>query len=125
VSVLIRTVAFPFLLSTLALLSGCASIYTLSESAYSDDTHNCGERYSIPRVYSGAVFDLYCLPAENVGFFCLIDLPMSLVIDTLALPYTITRQWREGVWYSQEECRRRLQMPEQLTSDQPDVSVHD
>jgi uncharacterized protein YceK len=85
-------------------LSGCASIYTQSTDYYAKDLQDCSGYTTIPNVYSGVIFDLYCLPAENAGFFCLIDLPLSVAADTLMLPYTIHKQMKQGHWFSTEKC---------------------
>lgn len=41
--------------------------------------------------YSGTQLNAYCLwnNVDNVALFCLIDLPMSLAVDTVILPYTL------------------------------------
>ena len=90
-------------------LNGCASIYTQSNDAYIDAKVGCSDSNTIPNIYSGFVFDLYCIPAENVGFFCLVDLPLSLIVDSLFLPYTIYKQTKYGSWYQQSECRAKNQ----------------
>lgn len=90
-------------------LTGCASLYTQSHDAYDEAGVGCTDSKTIPNVYSGTVFDLYCLPAENVAFFCLVDLPMSLAVDTLVLPYSIYRQASYGSWYNQKVCEQRKQ----------------
>lgn len=48
------------------------------------------------RIYSGTVFDVACLTADNIAFFCLIDLPFSMATDTLFLPVTIYEQFFTG-----------------------------
>ena len=100
-----------------ALLSGCGSYHTLR----SDDVANasdlnlkgsyCG---AIPRVYGGVVWDacqLYGEPPANAGYtppatpanhtfgppiLPVLDMAFSGVVDTLALPYTLYRQSRDG-----------------------------
>lgn len=89
----------------LLFISGCASIYTQTHSAYEAAMTDCSHRATIPNVYSGTVFDFQCLPAENAGFFCLVDLPLSFAMDTLMVPYTAYRQFRYGSWYNQEVCQ--------------------
>ncbi|MDX1802482.1 MAG: hypothetical protein R3292_00275 [Alcanivorax sp.] len=88
-------------------LSGCASLYTQSTDPYLEDIRDCSQRRPIPNLYSGTVFDLYCIPAENAGFFCLLDLPLSLTMDTLLVPYTLYRQIHDGPWYHPQDCRQR------------------
>lgn len=105
------------LLLLITLLPGCASLYTQTNDAYEDAGAGCGDSKTIPNVYSGFVFDLYCLPAENAGFFCLVDLPMSLVVDTLLLPYSVYRQTTYGSWYSQAVCEQRPPPPNSDPAD--------
>lgn len=99
-----------------AVLPGCASVYTqTSGEPYGESITDCADSKTIPNVYSGTVFDLYCIPAENAGFFCLVDLPFSLVTDTVLLPYTGWKQYSRGSWYSQKECRRQLSHEDHAT----------
>ena len=56
---------------------------------------------SLPRIYSGLAFDFCVLnaPPDPSGFlvpFVLLDLPLSAVFDTVALPYTVYRQVTDG-----------------------------
>ncbi|AXA52920.1 YceK/YidQ family lipoprotein [Pseudomonas thivervalensis] len=79
----------PFLsMLAVVLLAGCS---TLSETF--DDRPRCG-----PHPYCGSSTDIEVIKAatdENAGVFralvplALIDLPFSLVADTLFLPYTL------------------------------------
>jgi len=106
---------WPLLLA--GLLSGCGSYHTLR----SDDVANasdlrlkgtyCG---AIPRVYGGVVWDacqLYGEPPTVAGYktpdtpanstvgpqvLPVLDMVFSGVVDTLALPYTLYRQNRDG-----------------------------
>ncbi|MCP1625623.1 YceK/YidQ family lipoprotein [Pseudomonas nitroreducens] len=107
--------AWPLLMA--GLLSGCGSYHTLR----SDDVVRasdlrlkgtyCG---SIPRVYGGVVWDacqLFGEPPVQDGYtpaatpanykfgrpiLPVLDMALSGVVDTLALPYTIYRQNRDG-----------------------------
>ena len=93
---------------------GCGSLQTLPPGSAYNLNHN--ERYenthcdSIPRVYSGISLDV-CLafigpPAsmyenhdkstEGVFYAYTYDMLLSFTVDTLALPYTITRQIKDG-----------------------------
>lgn len=94
---------------SLSHISGCASIYTQSHDAYTDAEVGCSDSSTIPNIYSGSVFDIYCIPAENAGFFCLVDLPFSFVVDSLLLPYTIYKQSKYGSWYEQDICQEKNQ----------------
>ncbi|CAI8824520.1 MULTISPECIES: YceK/YidQ family lipoprotein [Pseudomonas] len=56
---------------------------------------------SIPRIYSGLAFDFCVLnaPPDPTGVllpFVLLDLPLSGVLDTVVLPYTIYQQVVDG-----------------------------
>jgi|GEM_PF-167355 len=108
-----KTVIFSILF---LLSSGCASIYTQTTDPYSKEIHDCTDPEFIPNIYSGVIFDVYGLPAENAGFFCLIDLPLSAVVDTIILPYTIHKQIKQGNWFSQSRCER-LRKERQSTED--------
>lgn len=111
------TLSRSWLLLAAALLSGCGSYHTLR----SDDVVNaddlklkgtyCG---AIPRVYGGVVWDacqLYGEPPADSGYtpaptpanftfgppiLPLLDMAFSGVVDTLAFPYTLYRQNRDG-----------------------------
>ncbi|MBC3774531.1 YceK/YidQ family lipoprotein [Pseudomonas sp. SWRI99] len=85
-------------------LSGCGSAATvLQDDAEAARDLRKQKTYcqSIPRVYSGLAFDFCVLnaPPDPTGFlapFVLLDLPLSAVFDTVALPYTIYRQTTDG-----------------------------
>jgi uncharacterized protein YceK len=103
----------------LSLLTGCGTINTV----FRDDVvaginlKNSGTYCStIPRIYSGTVYDFCLLNGEpkmqndepdtpisptkrrqaQVVPGALLDLPVSTVLDTLVLPYTIYRQNTDG-----------------------------
>lgn len=110
-----RHFVWPLLLA--GVLSGCGSYHTLR----SDNVANasdlrlkgtyCG---AIPRVYGGVVWDacqLYGEPPADSGYtpaatpanytfgppiLPVLDMALSGVVDTLALPYTLYRQSRDG-----------------------------
>ncbi len=77
--------------AALALMAGCS---TMAETF--DDSARCG-----PRPYCGSATDIEVISAlgdESAGAFqvlaplALIDLPFSVVADTLFLPYTAFNQ---------------------------------
>jgi uncharacterized protein YceK len=91
-------------------LTGCGTINTVvrgdqvtARNLHESRTH-CA---SLPRVYSGAVYN-FCLlngepnystqaPGSPAGIpFAVVDIALSGVLDTLALPYTIYRQVEDG-----------------------------
>jgi uncharacterized protein YceK len=88
-------------LAALALsCGGCATVYTLSsdrvEGTMQEDR---SLPRSFPRVYSGVLGDGWCVahsPSAQPGFFCLLDVPLSLALDTVVLPYTAYQQIRFG-----------------------------
>jgi len=77
---------------------------------------------SFPRIYSGTIGDGYCVthdPSGQIGFFCLLDLPLSLAADTVVLPYTAYQQVHYGNYHPrcipkerEESCMRRKQQVE-------------
>jgi len=56
----------------------------------------------LPRIYSGTVFDFSCFlhpemhDTQGIGGFCLIDVPFSIIADTVILPLTIYEQIKYG-----------------------------
>ena len=85
-------------------LSGCGSVLTLLQDdadAARDLRKQKTYCQSIPRIYSGLAYDFCVLnaPPDPTGFlvpFVLLDLPLSGMFDTLALPYTIYQQLVDG-----------------------------
>jgi len=57
---------------------------------------------TLPRIYSGTVFDFRCLlrtemhETQGIGGFCLVDVPFSIIADTVILPLTIYEQLQYG-----------------------------
>ncbi|MCO7625609.1 YceK/YidQ family lipoprotein [Pseudomonas fluorescens] len=92
-------------LSTCAwFLSGCgttASVLQMDADVARDMRKQKTYCQSIPRIYSGLAFDFCVLhaPPDPSGVlvpFVLLDLPLSGVLDTVVLPYTIYRQASDG-----------------------------
>jgi uncharacterized protein YceK len=82
-------------------IAGCGTIFTqYSGSGATDPDHFP----VIPRMYSGAYFDFSCAfhsgPPNNIELFCFIDLPMSMALDTVILPYTLYKQIECGSYPS-------------------------
>ncbi|QYX48318.1 YceK/YidQ family lipoprotein [Pseudomonas tussilaginis] len=90
-------------------LTGCGTINTVFRDdsvASSKLAHWQSHCDSIPRIYSGAALDFCALHAEprrTVGstgqpsaVLMMVDLVLSGVADTVALPYTIYAQQRDG-----------------------------
>jgi uncharacterized protein YceK len=88
-----------------AFLSGCGTILSHVEG----DNYNDLDHETLPRAYSGVVLDYrmfyhpqYSQP-NNMELFFFIDLPISLVADTLILPYTGYKQIVEGSYGENRE----------------------
>jgi uncharacterized protein YceK len=79
----------------LVVLPGCGTILTTVVPRSSVNGEN---DLTIPWVYSGTFFDYHCFwhplmkGTDNVELFCLIDIPLSVVADTIILPVTIPLQ---------------------------------
>jgi len=91
--VLLTSVVMMF---TTTALVGCSTVATLTGVANSDPSDRC----AIPQVYSGVAYDA-CLirnGAEEYGIavIAVLDLPISAVADTVALPYTLVMQAEHG-----------------------------
>ncbi|TDV47390.1 uncharacterized protein YceK [Pseudomonas graminis] len=88
----------------IATLSGCGTIKTLNDEKGAADTlarhsSNC---QSIPRAYSGAVYQFCTLNAPPVSGphwsapTIALDMALSAVADTVLLPYTGYQQYQQG-----------------------------
>lgn len=82
-------------------ISGCATGISLS---LAEKETRCGSDCNVPRIYSGTAVDMCGLTADNLALFALVDLPLSLVADTLILPYTIYAQNKYGNISVKESC---------------------
>lgn len=85
-------------LALASLLQGCASVSTLN-----------GAKTDLPIIYSGTRLDWYalhggCCPEPRYGSaapsYPGIDLPFSLLLDTLVLPFTVAAELGIGVGVS-------------------------
>ena len=97
-------------------LCGCATLFTLSPDRI-EGALSAGQ--SLPRVYSGTIADGYAVTHDRsgqAGFFCLLDLPLSIAADTVVLPWTLVQQIRHGSYRprcipeAQEEKRRLFRL---------------
>ncbi len=80
-----------------ALAAGCATIGTLQADLVQREMDlNPGLPQTLARPYSGTVADANCVAHWQVAVFCFFDLPLSLVLDTVVLPYTIYQQAEHG-----------------------------
>ncbi|WP_278362298.1 YceK/YidQ family lipoprotein [Stutzerimonas kunmingensis] len=82
-------------LTTLSLLGGCASVRTLDAA-----------KPGAPIIYSGTRLDWYslnggCCPMERFGAMppkhAALDLPASVVLDTLLLPFAVAAELGVGL----------------------------
>jgi uncharacterized protein YceK len=103
-----QTISYLSLFSLVLVLTGCGTMQTLApeqgkvEISYNDKKSYCR---SIPRVYSGVSHNLCQMYGEpsKTSYTAAGDLPVwaidtmfCAVTDTLALPYTISRQLKDG-----------------------------
>lgn len=86
--------AFAIVLA-ISTLSGCVSVLTQTI----DDEGHLSPSTVEPKLYRGTLFDLECLHfigeqrgANNVELLCLLDLPFTLVGDTVSVPYVLYRK---------------------------------
>ncbi len=89
-----------FLVLVVCVTVSCAGCGTLI-------TRFVGPNWSPPdpklsRIYSGIQFDFRCFlrpemhETQGIGGFCLIDVPFSIIADTVILPLTIYEQIKYG-----------------------------
>jgi uncharacterized protein YceK len=107
------------------LQGGCATIFSLSPDRIEGDMYESWDSpKSFPRIYSGTIGDGYCVTHDRsgqIGFFCLLDLPLSLAADTIVLPYTAYQQIRQGNYHARcipkehdAACLQRKQQVESM-----------
>jgi len=93
-----RVVAILPLLVVSLLSEGCTTIETLIITDW--DSKPCTlqgfERPALPWTYSGTRWAWFVSTHHHLGGFYGMDLPLSLVADTLALPFTIPKQSLDG-----------------------------
>lgn len=82
-------------------ITGCGTVFT----QYSGNEAADPEHFPvIPRMYSGTYFDFSCAfhsgPPNNIELFCFVDLPMSIALDTVILPYSLYKQIECGSYPS-------------------------
>lgn len=85
-------------------VAGCGTVSTVlrdeAEAAHGLRKHKTYCQ-SIPRIYSGLAYDFCILnaPPDSTGILApaiLLDMTVSGVLDTFALPYTVYRQSADG-----------------------------
>lgn len=86
-------------LAVILLCTSCSTIITQHQISKHGKIENpLSEGYIKSKVYSGTVFNIKAQVTPeggdgNIGgLFCLIDMPLSLVADTIILPYTVTHE---------------------------------
>ena len=111
------------LLYVALLEGGCATVFALSPDRVEGGLYESPDSpKSFPRVYSGTIGDGYCLTHDRsgqIGFWCLLDLPLSLAADTVVLPFTAYQQVRHGNYHArcipeqrEQTCKVRKQAVE-------------
>jgi len=111
------------LLCVALLEGGCATVFALSPDRVEGGLYESPDSpKSFPRVYSGTIGDGYCLTHDRsgqIGFWCLLDLPLSLAADTVVLPFTAYQQVRHGNYHArcipeqrEQTCKVRKQAVE-------------
>ena len=88
-----RLTALLLSLIVFSTISGCGTVISLTSS---EKETQCSSDCNVPQVYSGTAVDMCGLTADNLALFALIDLPLSLVADTILLPYTVYAQNKYG-----------------------------
>lgn len=94
------------LLISASLLSGCMSAYTLTPEFEKEllKPNHCPQGCTIHHIYSGSTLGICALSAsarspgsggQGAGIMFW-DLPFSVILDTLVLPYTIYKQATVG-----------------------------
>lgn len=114
-----------FLFLLLIHISGCATIISQSDG-HDNDALMCDPEQGFSTIYSGTKLDAHCLyiNADNAALFCFLDLPLSLVADTIILPYTIYSEVTDTGYCEEEEPRKspkRDSPPEQHKRDQGEL----
>lgn len=96
------------LLFSILILSGCGSMktvdYNTSNTLRFDKSSKLSYCKSLPSIYSGVSYDICNSVLRKPGqvddnmmsLLYLFDLPLSVVVDTVLLPYTVVRQFTEG-----------------------------
>ncbi len=75
----------------------------------------------LSRIYSGTQFDFRCFlspsmhDTQGIGGFCLVDVPFSIIADTVILPLTIYEQVKYGSYATEKPADSSK--PEETTSN--------
>jgi uncharacterized protein YceK len=86
--------------------AGCSTVATLA-GASDPERYECSDDRFVPRMYSGVFNDVAILRSDAIDKgIVVLDLPFSLVADTLVLPYTIYGQIRYGNLCPREVAER-------------------
>lgn len=115
--------------------SGCGTLQTLPPRSEYNLKHN--ERYEktyckkIPRIYSGVILDA-CMafigpPLQEDENYCgpnfsayIADMVLSFALDTVALPYTTIRQFKDGsLRLKRKKDKAGLSQPGPVTHSYP------
>ncbi len=98
-----RLISFYLVLAVCVML-GCAGCGTLMTRFVAPNWSPPDPKLS--RIYSGTQFDFRCFlkpsmhETQGIGGFCLVDVPFSIIADTVILPLTIYEQIKYGSYAS-------------------------
>ncbi len=93
-----------FLVLVVCVMVSCAGCGTLITRFVSPNWSPPDPKLS--RIYSGTQFDFRCFlrpemhQTQGIGGFCLVDVPFSIIADTVILPLTIYEQLKYGSYAS-------------------------
>ncbi len=79
----------------------------------------------LSRIYSGTQFDFRCFlrpemhETQGIGGFCLVDVPFSIIADTVILPLTIYEQLKYGS-YASVKPAEDTKKPETTSAGKPE-----
>ncbi len=106
---------------TLILCAGCGTIVTrLAGPDWKPPDH------PLPRIYSGTLFDIRCLlqpgmyNTQGLGGLCLVDVPFSLIADTVILPFTIYDQIKYGSYATGKPVVEKQPADKKTDAGKPD-----
>lgn len=74
----------------LCAFTSCATVFTRVPQSRPAGRSTPFAHYLDHAAYRGVIFDAtHIFAPEVIGYFCLIDLPLSLIGDTICLPYDL------------------------------------
>ncbi len=113
------TLSHPFLaVCVLFAFTGCGTIITRYVSP-----NWTPPAPKLSRIYSGTQFDFRCFlspsmhDTQGIGGFCLVDVPFSIIADTVILPLTIYEQVKYGSYATGKQLEDKA---EATTAENPE-----